>query len=137
MSIEATNEKLVRTWVDEVWNLGMKESIYKYMHPKCIGHIESDQDLEGPEGLVPQWNAVRTGFPDFRLEVEQIMCEGEDVVFRWLASGTHRGPFVGVPPSNRKVTFSGITWTRWRGGQMVEGWDRWNAGALLQSLATP
>jgi steroid delta-isomerase-like uncharacterized protein len=137
MSIESTNEKLVRTWIDEVWNRGMKESIYKYMHPQCRGHIESDQDLIGPDGLLPQWEAIRTGFPDVHIAIDQILCQGEDAVFRWTASGTHTGPFLNIPPSHRAAKFSGITWTRWRGGQMVEGWDRWNAGALLQSLATP
>lgn len=137
MSIEKTNEKLVRTWIDEVWNRGIRDSIYQYMHPQCIGHIEADQNVLGPDGLVPQWEAIRKGFPDVHIEIEQILCHGEDAVFRWHATGTHRGQFIGIPPTHRIARFSGITWMRWRDGKMVEGWDRWNAGALIQSLATP
>ena len=130
---EADNERITRRWVDEVWNRGIEGTIDRLMHPACKGHVET-VDFVGPDGLRPHWHAIRTGFPDFRIEIEQLIAQRDDVVFRWNARGTHRGEFLGLPPSGRQVRFRGITWMRWEDGKMVEAWDRWNAGQLLVEL---
>jgi predicted ester cyclase len=54
----------------------------------------------------------------------------------WSASGTHRGEFSGVAPTGKPVRFGGMTWLRFREGRLVEGWDSWDAGGLVQQLAS-
>jgi SnoaL-like polyketide cyclase len=50
------------------------------------------------------------------------------------AKGTDRGVSLGFPASNRPAAFRGITRTTFRDGRIVEGWDAWNQGRLLQDL---
>ena len=47
---------------------------------------------------------------------------------------THRGPGLGMPPTNQAVTFRGTTWLEFRNGQIVRGWDSWNLGGVIMTL---
>ena len=69
-----------------------------------------------------------------KITVEGIVGEGDDVVARWVFTGTHRGDALGFPATGRPVSFRGMTWIRFSGGKMVEGWDCWNQTGLIQSL---
>jgi steroid delta-isomerase-like uncharacterized protein len=138
MSDEAANERLVRAWIEEGWNRANEAAIRKYMHPQCRSHTEYGIELVGPAGLYPYWDALRKAFPDFHMTIDQLLAQGDDVVFRWTATGTHRGQAGPYPAATgRRVKAEGISWTRWRDGLLVEGWDRWNAAELLRSLTPP
>jgi predicted ester cyclase len=50
------------------------------------------------------------------------------------ASATHRGDGLSVPATGKPVRFRDITWMRFEGGKIAEGWDAWNAGGLVQQL---
>lgn len=56
------------------------------------------------------------------------------MVVRWLATGTHTGPGLGLPPTGRSVRFRGITWIRTSGGKLLEGFDCWDVGGLMATV---
>ena len=75
-----------------------------------------------------------SALPDVRIVIEDVVSEGERVAVRWRAVGTHAGGGFGFAPTKRPVDVRGTTWLVVREGQIVEGFDTWNLGALLQSL---
>ena len=75
-------------------------------------------------------------FPDLELEVIGTVAEGDEVMLRWRARGTHRGGSLGLAATGLKLDFRGMTWLKWRDGQIVEGCDSWNRSGLAQALAT-
>jgi steroid delta-isomerase-like uncharacterized protein len=83
-----------------------------------------------------EFKASREGllnaFPDIQVEVEDTAADGGHVVVRWRARGTHRGGGLGMPPTNRKVDFRGMTWLTFKNGVIIEGCDSWNLGRLLE-----
>jgi steroid delta-isomerase-like uncharacterized protein len=81
--------------------------------------------------------ALLEAFPDFRVTVEAVIAQGNDVAVRWSASGTHLGESLGFPASNRPAAFRGITWLTFEDGRIVKGWDAWNQGRLIQDLQVP
>jgi predicted ester cyclase len=62
---------------------------------------------------------LRGGFPDIEYTVEEIVAEGDAVAVRWHWTGTHRGPFRGIAPTERHVTNNGIAIFQVRGGKVV------------------
>lgn len=91
--------------------------------------VADDYKLNEPPGFPPGKEGVRTltqayrsGFPDIKMSVEDVIGEGDQVALRWSASGTHRGEFMGIPPSGQKVEVRGITWLRFKEGQVAEEW---------------
>ncbi|HKD18079.1 MAG TPA: ester cyclase [Thermoanaerobaculia bacterium] len=131
-----TNAELARRWFEEVWNQRRDATVHELLAPGAAAHMEG-AELVGPEQFLQARVALLDAFPDFRVTVEDIVAEGDDVVVRWSAKGRHAGDGLGMPASRRDASFRGITWMRFAEGQIAEGWDSWNLGKLLQELSAP
>ena len=131
-----SNTALATRWFEEVWNQRRDESVRELFHAEGVGHLEG-MDVHGPEGFLAARAALLDAFSGMRVTVDAVVAEGENVVVRWSARGTHDGDGLGIPASARPVSFQGMTWMRFSDGRIVEGWDRWNVGGLLESLRAP
>lgn len=129
----STTAELAARWFQEVWNDRNDATIVELGDPHLVGHIE-DRDARGHDGIRQARDELWAAFPDFHLHIEQVIAHGEDVAARWRVTGTHNGNGFGVPATGTKVNIHGMTWLRFRNGRMVEGWDSWNQGAILQAL---
>ncbi len=96
------------------------------------------------DGLAPglagfkEWIALaHAGFPDWQHSIEDLIAEGDRVVVRTVARGTHRGEFMGIPPTGRRVAEPGIDIMRIVGGKMVEHWGQYDWLRLFDQLKTP
>jgi steroid delta-isomerase-like uncharacterized protein len=125
---------VARRWFEEVWNDRRDEAVDELMAPKAIGHVEGQEDLYGPADFRKMKAMFLSALPDVRIEIEDIVAEGERAAVRWRAVGTHSGDGFGFRATNRPIEVRGTTWMIVRHGQIVEGFDTWNLGALLESL---
>jgi steroid delta-isomerase-like uncharacterized protein len=131
-----SNSALARRWFEEVWNQRRDATVRELLHAEGVGHLEG-MDVRGPEEFLAARAALLAAFSGMRVTVDATVSDGENVVTRWSARGTHDGDGLGIPASQRPVTFQGITWMRIRDGRIMEGWDRWNVGGLLETLRAP
>lgn len=74
------------------------------------------------------------GFPDLRITIEDAVGEGDLVAQRVHFAGTHTGEFQGLPPTGRKVSFSGLELNRFVDGRVEEHWFQLDSLSLLQQL---
>ena len=132
MSHSANTARALR-WFDDVWNTRREETITELLHPDAVGHLEGLVTRGVAEFLTARAFLVGA-FPDFHIEVEDTVSEGDNVVLRWSVTGTHRGNELGIPATGKPVAFRGLTWLRFADGRLVEGWDSWNQGRLMQEL---
>jgi steroid delta-isomerase-like uncharacterized protein len=88
----------------------------------------------GLEGVKQVFRLLHTAFPDLQIEIEDLIAEGDKVVGRVTARGTHRGEFMGIAPSGKPVSFNAIDVVRIAGGKIVERWSQADNLALLQQL---
>ncbi len=132
---ESENAALARRFIHEVWNQGRVEAVRELVHPEAVGHLEGFE-VRGPEGFLPAWASLLGAFPDLKIIVQALLAKGDSVVVRWTASGTHRGPHLGFPPTMKLAGFRGISWLRFSGGRIIESWDSWNQGRLFSDLQT-
>jgi len=91
-------------------------------------------ELRGRDGIRGLWEAFLTGFPDLHSTIEDMVSEGDKVVLRWRIEGTHTGEFMGVAPSNMKITLGITEIFRIANGQLVEAWDQFDQLALMQQI---
>lgn len=68
------------------------------------------------------------GMPDMHVTTEIMFAEGDRVVRRWRAIGTHEGELMGIPPTGKQLTLTANTIYRFADGKIVEAW--WNFDAL-------
>jgi steroid delta-isomerase-like uncharacterized protein len=78
-----------------------------------------------------------SAFPDMRVTTDDIIAEGDKVVIRWTANGTHQGELMGIPASGRKVTWTGMTINRFADGKIVENWWAYDALGMMQQIMPP
>jgi steroid delta-isomerase-like uncharacterized protein len=91
-------------------------------------------ELRGRDGIRGLWEVFLTGFPDLHSTVLDIISEGDKVVLRWRIEGTHTGEFLGVAPSDKKITLDVTEIFRVENGQLVEAWDQWDRLGLMQQI---
>jgi len=130
---EAENTALARRFIEESFNRGRSEAVRELVHAQAVGHLEGFE-VRGPEGFLPAWANLLGAFPDLNVIIQDVVAEGESVVVRWTASGTHKGPHLGFPPTLKLVGFRGMTWLRFSEGRIIETWDSWNQGRLFNEL---
>lgn len=120
---------------EEIFNSGNLDVADELYAPDYVLHNPSlPEDLHGPESLKQYAAMPRAAFPDARVTVEDQVAEGDKVVDRWTATGTHTGEFLGIPPTNRRFEISGITISRFSGGKIVEDWYQGDDLGMMQQL---
>ena len=123
----STEENKEISWrlQEEVFGQGKLESVDELLAPDYVSHAPGDPELSrGPEDIKQIVRAYHSAFLDINFAVEKQVAEGDMVVTRWIARGTHRGEFMGVPPSGRRIEVSGMSMDRISGGRIVEKADR-------------
>ena len=75
-----------------------------------------------------------TAFPDLHFTIEDQIAEGDRVVTRFTARGTHQGAFIGIPPTGKQGVVTGTGIDRFANGKIVEAWFNSDDLGLLQQL---
>ena len=88
--------------------------------PQYVEHNPAPGQVPGPEGLKQIATMMRTAFPDLQVTIEDLIAEGDKVVGRVTARGTHRGEFMGAAPTNKAITMEEIHIGRFSNGKLVE-----------------
>jgi steroid delta-isomerase-like uncharacterized protein len=130
------NAALARRWFQEVWVAGGEAVVDELFAPNGVGWMEG-RSIAGATDFKDARRTLLHVFPDLAIRVEDVIEQHASVAVRWTATATHRGEGLGVPATNRKVAFRGITWLEFENGRVVRGWDSWNLGALIAELSTP
>lgn len=109
-----------------------------------FGQVLADDFVEHEElpGLEPTREGVksffrmyRAGFPDLRMEPQDVLVSGDKVVVRARATGTHQGDFMGMPPTGKRIEVQLIDILRFGGDGLVhEHWGVFDAMAMMQQL---
>jgi steroid delta-isomerase-like uncharacterized protein len=134
-SMIESNKAISRRVVEDIFNAGRLEVADEIVTPDYVGHDPaSPEPIRGPEGLKRQVEGYRTAFPDVRLTIEDEIAEGDRVVTRWSARGTHEGELFGIPATGKQATVTGVTIDRIIDGRIVESWTNWDTLGLLQQL---
>jgi steroid delta-isomerase-like uncharacterized protein len=127
------NKALVRRWYEE-FNKHSLAGIAEDCVPGYVVHGTSvfpDTDLAGMQ----LWCTVLwTALPDMHVVVEDLIAEGDKVVSRLTIRGTLQGDFLGIPPTGKQVSVTGIGIDRIENDKFVESWGNFDALGLMQEL---
>ena len=95
---------------------------------------EAGDVFVGIQGLAQFVSMMRSALPDLRITIEDDMSEGDRVVTRWIAQGTHQGELMGAAPTGNQVIATGITIHRIEEDKIVEEWSNLDALGLMQQI---
>jgi steroid delta-isomerase-like uncharacterized protein len=128
------NKAIARRWAD-IWNQGNLDLVDEIYAPDYVNHdLTMPDDVHGIENVRKFYSRYLNTFSDAEITIEDQLAEGDKVVTRWMARGTHKGELMGVPPSGKRVEVAGITISRIKGGKVAEEWDSYDALGLMQQI---
>lgn len=125
------NKDLVSRFMDEVWDQMNPEAVDRFVAPDMIDHSGQGSGRESVKRVVSLFAST---FPNWSTTIEDLIAEGDKVVMRGVASGTHRGPFMGIPPTGKRVTVPGIHIMRIADNKIVEHWAQGDYLGMMQQL---
>jgi steroid delta-isomerase-like uncharacterized protein len=118
----------------EAVNTGNLEKLRDLVAEDCIEHDPAPNQAAGPDGYIQFFTMMRTAFPDFKLEVEQLVADEDNVAFAYTATGTHQGDFQGIPATNVRIKARGLQISKFANGKMVERWGSSDELGILKQL---
>jgi predicted ester cyclase len=128
------NKAIVKDFIDRLFTEGDLSALDDLAAPDYVDH---DPPF-GATGTVEGWRSmaamIRAGFPDWHSDVHALYAEGDIVVERFTASGTHEGEAFGVAPRGETCTLAGINIFRLRDGKIVERWGRVDELGMMRQL---
>jgi predicted ester cyclase len=132
------NKALVRRFYEEVWDRGNSDFAYEVFADNYVRHdLRTTEALPGPKGQKKIADDFREAFPDLRVTVDLIVGEGDYVVGRWTAVGTHWGSWGSVEATGRVATFSAVNIYRFADGKVVEIWNHRDDLGLAEQVGAP
>jgi steroid delta-isomerase-like uncharacterized protein len=135
MSVAPAHKLLFGRLYHSVWNERRLEYIDQVIaETHALGDPTVSGKGVGPTAYRRQVERFLAGLPDLKFAVDETISEGDKLVVSWTITGTHRGEFLGVPPTNKKVTFSGITINQIADGKVLESTVIWDGLGLLKQF---
>lgn len=129
------NKHLVESLIQELFTKGDLTAVDRYLSPDFVNHDPPFPGApDGPEAMRHAAATMRGAAPDWRSDLDQLVAEGDIVVERFTAHGTHQGELMGVPGTGKTITLRGINVFRIEDDRIVERWGRLDDLGLLQQL---
>ena len=126
---------VVGRFIDECWNRGRVDLVDELVSVEFIDHLPFDERMpEGIDGLKALIELCRLGFSDLRLHVEDMVAEDDRVVARFVATGTHDGPFMGALPAYRRLSVEAIAIYRVEHHQIIDQWCAFDTARIFRQL---
>ncbi len=124
---------LVRQYVERIWNGGDAAALDELTSRGFAYHLGGQPARDRAE-MAQFLRDMRVAFPDWRVEIGDLIAEGNRVAVRWHGLVTHGGPFRGLPATGRRVAVSGLNIYRLEGDRIVGEWEQMDSVGLLQQL---
>lgn len=126
------NKEAARRFFDEIWNQKDETAIARHSAADVQGN---DPDFgTSREEFKGFWRERIAAFPDLHFEILDLIAEGDQVLTRWVMTGTHLGPYLGAVPTGRKIRVDGMSLDRFKDGIVIAGFDGWDALGFRQQL---
>lgn len=128
-----SNKKLVQNYAERIWRHRDLNAIDEVIAEDIEIHspLNITQGREQMREIIEKWHAA---FPDLVVTWEDILEDGDKVIARWSAEGTHMGGFFDTSPTHREVGYSGVTTYQIKDGKIVKYWALVDMHTLLKQL---
>jgi steroid delta-isomerase-like uncharacterized protein len=132
--VSEENKGLIRRLFEEVLNGGRLGLLDQLIDASYIEHSPASNQAAGAAGVRARLEGMREAFPDLRFALEELIAEGSIVAVRYRWQGTHRGTFLGIAPTGRRLSVRGMDFYRIERGRLLEHWDLVDEFGMLSQL---
>jgi steroid delta-isomerase-like uncharacterized protein len=134
---ETSNKATLRRFIDAA-NTGdaelLSKTIEELIEPDALIRTPLPIDATGAELVKELWARLHRAYADLHITIEDLIEEGDKVVFRNTVTGTHQGEYMGIPPTGKSVTYNEIFIARFADGRIAETWGVVDVLSQLRQL---
>jgi len=131
---EQENAAVIGRFIEEVINQGNLAAADEIVEENFVELDPLPGQRQGREGLKEVIAMMRTAFPDIHWVADETIAAGEKVVTRFTWTGTHRGPFLGIPATGKHITVKGVVIDRISNGRMADSRILMDSLGMMQQL---
>jgi steroid delta-isomerase-like uncharacterized protein len=129
------NKAIWKAFIEQVWNGKNLATMDELFTPDYVEqNLANPDELGNLESAKQTVNYFLSAFPDVRVTNDDMFAEGDRVAIRMTARGTHKGEFMGIAPTGKKVTFMGISDARIADGKIAECWEMYDTPGLMRQI---
>ena len=130
------NKVIIQRLYEEAWNQRRFELMDLLLSPShsLHGSPSVSGPAVGPEVYKHVMLLYTAAYPDLCFRIEEMIGEGEKVACYWTMTGTHRGEFLGIPATGKKVSVEGITIHHVTNGKIMDTFAAADNWSLMQQL---
>jgi steroid delta-isomerase-like uncharacterized protein len=126
---------MIRRIVTEAINQGNLAVAEEAFAPDYLTHVPGVTNLpSGPGAFKNIISIYRVAFPDYHMEIQDLVAEGDKLVNRFITTGTHKGPLWGLPPTGKAFEIQGMVMHRFEDGKIKESWLADDIPSMLKQL---
>jgi steroid delta-isomerase-like uncharacterized protein len=129
------NKSIARRWVEEGWNKHNPALVDEIYTPDVVQiDPNSPVPVESAAALKAFVGVYLTAFPDIHFKIDDLTAEGERVIWRFSATATHRGDLLGMAPTGRPITVTGMVQFDFRDSRIARVWVNHDFYGILAQL---
>ena len=128
------NKALARRWMEEIWRKGNLSVVDEFLASDFVFNYAPPGVAPDREAYKQAMNMYRDACPDMYYDIKDIVAEEDKVVVRWLGRGTQKGEIMGIAPTGKEITVTGISILHIVGGKITEEWTEMDMLGALQQL---
>jgi steroid delta-isomerase-like uncharacterized protein len=117
-------------------NSGKLEGLREVVAAKALDHDPAPDQGIGPEGFIRMFGSMRASFPDLNVAVDKVVTDNDNIAIAYTVTGTHKGDFLGVAATGRRISARGVQIARFEKGLLVERWGSSDQLGILQQLGS-
>lgn len=96
------------------------ERIGEFVSPECCVKMGEKRIPIGIDGMKEHIRATKQTYPDYRMKIIRQFCDGDYVISEFIMEGTHRGEWIGMKPTGKRLVFTGVDIDKVVDGLIVE-----------------
>lgn len=128
------NIEIQKRWGKEVASEGKLDVLDEILAPDFVDHDPAPDQPPGRDGLKEFFRSFRKSFPDLETEVNEMFANDDHVALRYTIRGTHRGEFMGIAPTGRRIEAAAMQIARFENGKVKERWGITDQLGILNQL---
>ena len=96
------------------------ERMAEFISPECCVKMGEKLIPVGIEGMKEHIKATKQTYPDYRMKITKQFCDGDYVISEFIMEGTHKGEWIGIKPTGKRLVFTGVDIDKVIDGLIVE-----------------
>jgi len=118
----------------EAAGTGKYELFDEVVAADSVDHDPAPGQVAGPDGYRLVFTELHTAFSDMKIELATAVADEDSIAFAYTLTGTHTGPYLGIPGTGKSVKVRGMQISKFKDGKMVERWGSTDQLGILQQI---